>query len=320
LERMSVLSDVRARSLLQILLMPSVIASAIGPVRWLSLPLDKLSIDSPPWAHLPSPFEHDPLQRHATQLISDADADALQRLLRHGKWRRITTHRGITVYEQRTAGCEQVCLRAEGDLDASAEAILDIFRGTDVKVIRDYNPSYDEGRDIVTFAETGDDTKVSWAVSKGIRPLVRPREFITRVRYVRTPEGAVAVISDGLQSHERAPSLRSSSVRASIITAVQLVAPRGEAKCHFTSVAQVDPGGALPAWFTNTLARRDAPRALLRLEAAAQKATAGRQHTKRIPWEWPPGWRLPARRLLANAERILLPSPSAGAGCICEAR
>ena len=40
---------------------------------------------------------------------------------------------------------------------------------------------------------------------------------------------SVAVISDGLQSHERAPSLRSSSVRASIITAVQLVAPRGEA-------------------------------------------------------------------------------------------
>ena len=145
-----------------------------------------------------------------------------------------------------------------------------MYQRDDVDLIRDYNPSYDDGYDIVTFAETGDDTKVSWCASKGMFP-ISPREFITRVRYLRTEDGAVAVLSEGLKSHERAPQLRPGSVRACIKTAVQLVAPRGDGKCYFTSIAQVDPGGTLPAWFTNTFARRDAPRALLRLEAAAQR-------------------------------------------------
>ena len=58
---------------------------------------------------------------------------------------------------------------------------------------------------------------------------------------------------------------------------MQLVAPLGEHHCYFTSIAQVEPGGSLPPWFTNSFARRYAPRALLRLEAAAQRA-APRRH------------------------------------------
>jgi len=183
-----------------------------------------------------------------------------------------------------------VCLRAEGDLDASASAVLDIYRMSDVQQIRDYNPSYDEGCDLVTFDESGDNTKVSWCLSKGLRHVLSPREFITRVRYLRTSDGAVAVLSEGLSSHERAPKLRRSSVRARIVTAVQLVSPLGHGRCHFTSIAQIDPGGTLPAWFANTFARRDAPRALVRLEAAAQEATRrAAASTRQKGWGGPSG-------------------------------
>ena len=257
-----------------------------------------------PWSaqlpSIPSPFQdRDPLQRHASTQMSDSEQGELEKLLHMSKWKRIASHRqgGIVVYEQRMPGSQQVCLRAEGELDASAEAVLDVFRSDDIRLIQDYNPTYDEGCDLVSFDESGDDTKLSWAVSKGVYP-VRPREFITRTRYLRTRTGEVAVLSEGLASHERAPQLRASSVRARIVTAVQLVTPVADGRCYFTSIAQVhqtprapprfvqksqrcklarepphspsfrslqvEPGGNLPAVFTNNLARRDAPRALIR--------------------------------------------------------
>jgi len=227
-----------------------------------------------------SQSERDELNLHSLPLIPANEESKLHQMLSSKRWKLVCTSHGVTVYEQRMPGSSQLCIRAEGDLNAPMNVVLEIFRKTDIKLIRDYNPSYDDGRDIVPFSELGNGHKISWAVSKAIFP-VCPREFITDVRYLRMPDGAIAVLSEGLESHDRAPTLRPSSVRGRVITAIQLVAPLGERRCRFISVAQVDLGGAVPAWLTNSIARRDAPFALRRLEAAAKRCAGSPAERRR---------------------------------------
>ncbi|KAL3896652.1 MAG: hypothetical protein SGPRY_013225, partial [Prymnesium sp.] len=161
---------------------------------------------------LTMPFSRDrqPPHKHAKYQISEADARKIQELLSSSEWRHVATQSGITVYEQRLYGSDQIFVRAEGDLHAPVDAVLDVYRDSDVQVIRDYNPSYEDGYDLVSFDETNQRYKVSWAVSKSIFP-VSAREFITEVRYVSMPNGGVAVLSEGLRSHKRAPKPRAHS-------------------------------------------------------------------------------------------------------------
>ena len=111
-----------------LLAVTTAITSSNGPVQWLS---SMPKLDHPPWENLhmpglPTPGSsttadrRDPLSQHASHLMSSSDTSELKRLL-SGNWKVLTTYRGITVYERRTPGSSQVCLRAEGELSASAE-------------------------------------------------------------------------------------------------------------------------------------------------------------------------------------------------------
>ena len=113
-----------------------------------------------------------------------------------------------------------MCIKAEGVLHAPARVILELFRSTDESLIRSFNPMFDKGHDLEPLTKVSN-TKVSWACSKAVFPL-KARDFVTRVKYVASPGDGIAIISEGLGSHPRAPR---GYVRARIMTGVQCAAP-----------------------------------------------------------------------------------------------
>ena len=67
-----------------------------------------------------------------------------------------------------------------------------------------------------------------------------------------------------------------------------MITPLGATRCRFTTVSRVDPGGAMPAWLSNVIAKRDAPNYLLRLERAAQLRVQQEQQKggePQLPWQ-----------------------------------
>lgn len=217
------------------------------------------------------------------------EADEAQRVDRELNaqegWSLVSERSGIKVWAKAdsraaTAGRQFVCIRAEGTLDAPAPIVLELFRSTDEALIRSFNPMYDSGHDLEPLARKGN-SKVSWACSKAVFPL-KPRDFVTRVRYVASPDDGIAIISEGLSSHPDAPR---GYVRARVVEGLQVITPLGDKRCRFTTVSRVDPGGAMPAWLSNTIAKRDAPNYLLRLEKAA-KLRAERLAHRRLEHPW----------------------------------
>ena len=198
-------------------------------------------------------------------------------------WSLVSERSGIKVWakadsQRATGGGKFVCIRAEGTLDAPAPVVLELFRSTDESLIRSFNPMFDSGHDLEPLARKGN-SKVSWACSKAVFPL-KARDFVTRVRYVASPGDGIAIISEGLSSHPDAPR---GYVRARVVTGLQVITPLGDKRCRFTTVSRVDPGGAMPAWLSNTIAKRDAPNYLLRLEKAAQLKVARLAHRRPEP-------------------------------------
>jgi len=207
---------------------------------------------------------------HDLPVAEDDEAEALHRLLKEpadDSWHLVSEKHGIKVWAQERDGNDEgkhVCIRAEGTLHAPAPVVLDLFRSSDVQLIRSFNPMYDTGHDLEPLG--GGNSKVSWCASKAVFPL-KARDFVTRVRYVASPGDGVAVISEGVRSHPRAPR---GYVRGRVVTGLQVITPLSAERCRFTTVSRVDPGGAMPAWLSNLIAKRDAPAYLLRLEKAAQ--------------------------------------------------
>ena len=208
-------------------------------------------------------------------------------------WRLVRECDGIKVHQRDEEDGKFVCIRAEGTLQAPANVVLELFRSTDEPLIRSFNPMYDRGHALEPLE--GGNTKVSWACSKAVFPL-KARDFVTKVRYVARPDDGILVISEGLGSHPKAPR---GFVRARVVTGLQEITPLGATRCRFTTVSRVDPGGAMPAWLSNVIAKRDAPAYLLRLEKAAQLRArqVGEEHHVHLGEEEgvQPAWQQEAR-------------------------
>jgi len=221
------------------------------------------------------------LRRFAPTPIQRADFEALSSLVGSQRWSRVGDFDGVRVSKQHIPGSDHVMMKAEAILNVSAQWALHCYATNDDRLIKSYNPQYAEGCDLEGGSAMRG--KISWALSHNVGP-VAARDFITRVRYVHLEDGSVACLSEGLHSHPKAPQPARRVIRGRIITAVQLVTPLPDDKCRFVSVCHCDPGGHIPSYLTNLLAKRDAPRYLLRLQQAA--AAESRRHQQRGQ-SWP---------------------------------
>lgn len=204
-------------------------------------------------------------RQYAPLPASSGEKADLEALINSNKWQVLGEFEGVRVSKQMIPGSEHACLKAEAVLNAPADTVLHCYATSEQDLIKTYNPQFKEGRDLEPPNRALE--KISWCMSHSVGP-VASREFITRVRYLHLPDGSVVCLSTGLDSHPKSPA-RPGVIRGRIITAVQHVTPLPGARCRFVSVCHCDPGGSIPTFVTNLLAKRDAPRYLLRLEQAA---------------------------------------------------
>ncbi|CAM9502377.1 unnamed protein product [Phaeothamnion confervicola] len=122
-----------------------------------------------------------------------------------------------------------------------------------------------EGKDLERIDK---DTKISWSTSIAIWP-TRPRDFVTVIKKVRQPDGAICLFNKAT-THPDAPP-RPDYVRGEIIHGLFLIKPisgRPE-QCELTMVHHFNPGGHIPAWLMNWLAEIKPVSFVQRLEAVA---------------------------------------------------
>eukprot|EP00467_Chlorarachnion_reptans_P009616 CAMPEP_0114489756 /NCGR_PEP_ID=MMETSP0109-20121206/2064_1 /TAXON_ID=29199 /ORGANISM="Chlorarachnion reptans, Strain CCCM449" /LENGTH=238 /DNA_ID=CAMNT_0001666299 /DNA_START=275 /DNA_END=991 /DNA_ORIENTATION=+ len=193
--------------------------------------------------------------------------DAMEAIFKDDGWQREVERDGVEIFSRRVDGSRMKQIRGRGKIKCEAEAVLRLFQASSVDKIREFNPMYDEGKDIQRI---DDHTKISWSKTHGVA-LVKPRDFVTFVQLLRTRNGDYLILNEST-NHPKFPPGKNGCVRANMLLGANAVRPlhgqKGE--CEFTFVQHVDIGGSLPTWLMNRIMLSDSVKFVKRIEKAAR--------------------------------------------------
>ena len=154
--------------------------------------------------------------------------------------------RGADATDEHTA----FAVKATVEIAVSASAVAAILLTRDYDIIRRFNPTIVDGKDLEWRDRRRERT--TYILTKPVFPLA-PRDFVCSVRHERMPSGAELIINEPTTHHE-APARRG-KVRATL-RGLHLVQPLGPNRCIYTCVHEIDPAGRAPRALVNWFALR----------------------------------------------------------------
>ena len=190
----------------------------------------------------------------AAQQVADATSAG-------SEWELKTVKDSVRVWSRRVPNSPFMEIRGNGLIRASPAAVIGLFESSDADLIRQYNPLYDSGWDLVQHSKT---SKVSYGRAASAFPGFKPRDTVTEVSCHKLQDGTVFI-------------LRAVSPRAAPPQRTQLTSA---ARAHAN--ARVRAGGARgDAAAARRRAREDHPRhASHPAGADAQRAHADQLHVR----------------------------------------
>ncbi|GAB5362225.1 hypothetical protein AAMO2058_000780000 [Amorphochlora amoebiformis] len=191
--------------------------------------------------------------------------EAIDALHESEGWKHVSSSDGVDISTRKVSGNHNKQIRGKGILKVPADSVLKLFRCSEPSKIREFNPMYADGCDVM---KVDGHTKISWSKTHGV-PFISPRDFVTFVQLLRTRKGEILILNQSTD-HPSHPPGKGGCVRGKMLLGVNAVKPKGVQECEFTFVQQVDTGGALPAWLMNRLMVSDSVSFVKRIEKAAK--------------------------------------------------
>jgi len=192
--------------------------------------------------------------------------EALDAVFSEKGWKLETEQDGVEVSSRIIRGSRLKQIRGRGVLKADADSVLRLFQSSSVSKIKEFNPMYANGKDLVKI---NGHTKISWSKTHSA-PFVAPRDFVTFVQMLRTRQGDIIILNKSTD-HPDCPRGLNGCVRGTMYLGANCVRPgKNKGECEFTFVQHVDVGGSVPAWVMNKVMLSDSVSFVKRVEKAAQ--------------------------------------------------
>ena len=183
----------------------------------------------------------------------DRASKALAELRGERGWVFVLAKKGTRVWKRGAEEADEnapFAVRATIEIAAPASEVAAILLSRNYDVIRRFNPTIVNGRDIEW--RDGRRERTTYILTKAVWPLA-PRDFVCCVRHTQLA-GGVELITNQPATHAQAPRVRG-CVRASLC-GLHLIEPRGRRRCLYTCVHEIDPGGRAPRALVNWFALR----------------------------------------------------------------
>lgn len=181
--------------------------------------------------------------------LPPAQQAALQEMHSLKGWDLVLQKRGVSVWKRGHRSIDErasFAVRASIEIPTSAREVADILLTRDYDVIRRFNPTVVDGRDLEWHDEEGKE-RTTYVLTKPIWPL-KARDFVCNMRH-EILEGA-ELIHTSPATHARAPKPTKRIVRGKL-TGLHLVESKTEDTCLYTCIHEIDPGGAAPRSLVN---------------------------------------------------------------------
>ncbi len=185
-------------------------------------------------------------------------ADALADARGEDGWQFVLSERGVRVWKRlEEAGSEStaapMAVKASVEASVPARHLTDLILTRDYDLARKFNPTLEGGSDLEWL--DGERERISHVKTKPVL-ILRPRDFVLRVRRETAADGTELVLNDPT-THADAP-VAQPFIRGTI-SGLHLIEPLGEAgapRCRYTTVHTMDPAGAVPLAVVNWFALR----------------------------------------------------------------
>ena len=171
-------------------------------------------------------------------------------------------------------------VKATVEVAVPASTVAAILLTRDYDIIRRFNPTIVDGRDLEWRDRRRERT--TYILTKPVFPLA-PRDFVCSVRHERLRSGAELIINEPT-THRSAPARRG-KVRATL-RGLHLVQPLGPNRCLYTCVHEIDPAGRAPRALVNWFALRRPLQYMMALRELAVEMHGRETAANRGNWGW----------------------------------